>query len=279
VSTASAPTSFTLKRVQQMLGLSRRTVTGLIAAGFVAPLRGPRSAYRFSFQDLMLLRTAFALQQASIPPRKILRSLAKLKAELPQDLPLTGLRITAIGADVAVRDRSGRWQADTGQWLMDFEVSTADGSVSILPVAATASAPTAVELFRNGEALEKTDPLAAEAAYRQAITSDPGRPGPYLNLGAMLCEAGRCDEAVELYERAVSTVGAEPLIHFNHAIALEDQQRPDRAAAAYRRALELDGQFADAHYNLGMLLERQGDGQGALRHFNAYRRLQRAQTP
>ena len=262
-----------------MLGLSRRTVTGLIAAGFVAPLRGPRSAYRFSFQDLMLLRTAFALQQASIPPRKILRSLAKLKAELPQDLPLTGLRITAIGADVAVRDRSGRWQADTGQWLMDFEVSTADGSVSILPVAATASAPTAVELFRNGEALEKTDPLAAEAAYRQAITSDPGRPGPYLNLGAMLCEAGRCDEAVELYERAVSTVGAEPLIHFNHAIALEDQQRPDRAAAAYRRALELDGQFADAHYNLGMLLERQGDGQGALRHFNAYRRLQRAQTP
>jgi tetratricopeptide (TPR) repeat protein len=271
-----------------MLGLSRRTVTGLIDAGFVAPLRGPRNAYRFSFQDLMLLRTAFTLQQARIAPRKILRSLAKLKADLPQELPLTGLRITAVGADVAVRDRSGQWQADTGQWLMDFELVPVGAQVSMLskapgtlhaPPAAPVAAASSPDWFGHAQSLEASDPLAAEAAYRQAITSDPGQPGPYLNLGAMLCESGRCDEAVELYERAVATVGDDPLIHFNHAIALEDQQRPDRAATAYGRALELDGQFADAHYNLGMLLERQGDGKGALRHFNAYRRLQRAQTP
>jgi hypothetical protein len=29
----------------------------------------------------------------------------------------------------------------------------------------------------------------------------------------------------------------------------------------------------DAHYNLALLLERRGDGQGALRHFSAYRRF------
>ncbi len=88
----------------------------------------------------------------------------------------------------------------------------------------------------------------------------------------MFCEASRCDEAVELYERAVDKVGHDPLIHFNHAIALEDLHRFDDAVAAYRRVLAIDGTFADAHYNLGLLLERQGDRRGALRHFNAYRR-------
>lgn len=275
----SAEAPFTLKRVQEMLGLSRTTITGLIEAGFVAPVRGPRNAHRFSFQDMMLLRTAFALQQASIPPRKILRSLAKLKAELPQELPLTGLRITAVGADVAVRDRSGQWQADSGQLLMDFEVSGVAGSVSFFPKLAAGEGPASIDWFRRGEALEQTDVAAAEAAYRRAIELNPGRSEPYLNLGAVLCEAGRCGEAVELYEHAAGTVGHDPFIHFNHAIALEDQERFDAAIAAYERALELDGRFSDAHYNLGLLLETLGDGQGALRHFNAYRRLERSEDP
>lgn len=275
----STEAHFNLKRVQEMLGLSRTTIAGLIDAGFVAPVRGPHNEHRFSFQDLMLLRTAFTLQQASIPPRKILTSLARLKAELPEKLPLTGLRITAVGADVAVRDRSGHWQADTGQLLMDFEVSTVAGSVSVLPSAAKTTAPGSIDWFVQGQALEKSDLVAAETAYRQAIASDPARSAAYLNLGAILCETGRCDEAVRLYERAAETVGHDPLVHFNHAIALEDQQRFSDAVAAYERALAIDGRFADAHYNLGVLLEKQDDERGALRHFNAYRRLGRSKGP
>lgn len=270
---------FTLKRVQEMLGLSRTTVTGLIAAGFVSPVRGRRNEHRFSFQDLMLLRTAYALQEASIPPRKILRSLAKLKADLPDELPLTGLRITAVGTDVVVRDRSGQWQADSGQLLMDFEVSDIAGSVSFMPAVSRAPAEPQVDWFKRGESFEKTDATAAEAAYRRAIELSPSRSAPYLNLGALLCEASRYAEAVELYEHAVSAVGHDPLIHYNHAIALEDLERHDAAIAAYRRVLTLDEGFPDAHYNLGVLLEKLGDGRGALRHFNAYRRLERSKGP
>ena len=269
--TTSPEAPFSLKRVQEMLGLSRTTVTRLIAAGFIAPERGPRNALRFSFQDLILLRTAFTLQQARVPPRNLLRSLARLKTDLPQRLPLTGLRITAVGADVAVRDRSGQWQAESGQLLMDFDVSTLAGSVSVFPKTAPRASRASTEWFQRGEALEAAD-RAAEAAYRQAIAANPDRAAAYLNLGAMFCEASRCDEAVELYERAVDKVGHDPLIHFNHAIALEDLHRFDDAVAAYRRVLAIDGTFADAHYNLGLLLERQGDRRGALRHFNAYRR-------
>ena len=146
----------------------------MIAEGFVAPTRGPRNEWRFTFQDLMLLRTAHALQASKIPPRKILRSLARLKATLPQELPLTGLRITAIGADVAVRDRDGQWQADSGQLLMDFDVAPLAGSVAFLARDTSPPAPPgAPAWFERGLALEATDPAAAEAAYRQALALAP----------------------------------------------------------------------------------------------------------
>lgn len=257
-----------------MLGLSRTTISGLIAAGFVRPVRGARNQHRFSFQDLMLMRTAFALQQASIPPRRILRSLAKLKSELPVEVPLTGLRITAVGADVAVRQRSGQWEADTGQLLMDFEIADVAGTVSFISAASLPKSDAPHDWFKQGEALEKTDAKAAEDAYRLAISVDPARPAPYLNLGALLCESGRCAEAVQLYEDALAVVGHDPLIHFNLAVALEDLGHVDAAIVAYERALRLDVDFADAHYNLGMILEKRGDGVGALRHFNAFRRLE-----
>lgn len=262
-------TTYTLRRVQAMLGLSRSIVAGLIAEGFVAPTRGPRNEWRFTFQDLMLLRTAHALQASKIPPRKILRSLARLKATLPQELPLTGLRITAIGADVAVRSPQGQWQADSGQLLMDFDVAPVAGSVAFL------ARDTASAWFERAVALESTDAAAAEAAYQQAISLAPEFEAAYLNLGAMLCEAGRFAELVTLCDEALVHCAASSLIHFNRGVALDHLERLPEAITSYERSLALDATLADAHYNLGRLQEQMGDQRGALRHFSAYKRLQR----
>ncbi len=262
--------TYTLRRVQAMLGLSRSVVAGLIAEGFVSPTRGPRNEWRFTFQDLMLLRTAHALQASKIPPRKILRSLARLKATLPQELPLTGLRITAIGADVAVRSPQGQWQADSGQLLMDFEVAPVAGSVAFLTRDSDTSS-----WFERAVALEGSDAAAAEAAYRQAIALAPGFEAAYLNLGAMLCVAERFAELASLSDDAVRHCPASSLIHFNRGVALDHLERLPEAMASYERSLALDPTLADAHYNLGRLREQIGDTRGALRHFSAYKRLQR----
>lgn len=268
--------TYTLRRVQAMLGLSRTIVAGLIAEGFVAPTRGRRNEWRFTFQDLMLLRTAHVLQVSKIPPRKILRSLARLKATLPQELPLTGLRITAIGADVAVRSPQGQWQADSGQLLMDFDVTPVAGSVAILARDTSPPAPPgAPAWFERGLALEATDPAAAEAAYRQALALAPDLEAPYLNLGAILSDAGRFDELGALSDEAVKHCPASALIHFNRGVALDHLECQPEAMASYERSLALDPTLADAHYNLGRLREQIGDKRGALRHFSAYRRLQR----
>ncbi len=137
---------YSLRQLEQMLGLPRAVISSLIAAGFVTPQRGPHNAYRFSFQDVVLLRTAHQLREANIPQRRLLRSLKQLKAKLPAELPLSGLRIKVIGNDVAVRDADAQWEAPSGQLVMDFEVmapAAAGGQIHTGDFAgpATAAAP------------------------------------------------------------------------------------------------------------------------------------------
>lgn len=269
------PSKYTLTRVQQVLGLSRAVLSSLIAEGVVIPARGARNELLFSFQDLTLLRTAHRLREANISPLKISRSLAKLRAELPSELPLTGLRVTAIGSDVVVRDRARQWQAESGQLLIDFDIAPSPcGSITFMQHDETSATLTAEECFAEGVDLEEADSAAAERAYRQAIELDPGCADAYVNLGAMLCKADRSKEAVMLYSQAIVHHPRHALLHFNRAVAFEDQDLPAEALAAYLQALVVDPGLADAHFNAARLYQHAGDFQGTLRHFNAYRRLQ-----
>ena len=278
------PAPYTLKSIEDMLGLGRSVVAGLIDAGFVTPSRGPRNEFRFTFQDVVLLRTAHQLKAAKISSRKMLKSLQQLKAKLPEEAPLVALRIRAIGNDVAVRTADAQWEADSGQLLMDFEVATSQGTVSFLErkqperndareAPAERAAPTAQGWFAQGEALERAAQPGAEAAYRHALEMSPGLVDAAVNLGALLCERGACEEAVAVFDRALQLSPDAALLHFNRAIALEDQHREAEALAAYEECLTADPGFADAHFNAARLHEMRGDQRGAVRHYNAYRRL------
>lgn len=279
--TAAHEASFSLRSVQSMLGLPASVVSALVDAGFVQPARGPRNAYRFSFQDVVLLRTAHRLRAANIPPRKVLRALARLKATLPQELPLTGLRITAVGSDVAVRDGALQWEAESGQLLMDFDVAAAGDNVAFLERTPAADvrdlppAPDSEDWYATAQALEAHDKPAAEKAYRRAIEADATDTDAYVNLSALLCEQGKCRDAVALLADAVQRLSDEPLLHFNLGIALEDLGRHAEAIESYERCIALNPELADAHFNLARIHEQVGQPQKALRHYGEYRRLQR----
>jgi Flp pilus assembly protein TadD len=83
----------------------------------------------------------------------------------------------------------------------------------------------------------------AEPHYREAVRQDPDDPTPHFNLGVLLEELGRKDEAV----------------------------------LAYRQAILRDPDFADAHCNLGLLLEATGRRQEAVRHLMLARQLMGAE--
>jgi tetratricopeptide (TPR) repeat protein len=269
--------TYSLRDIQSMLGISRAVISGLIASGFVTPQRGKQREYRFTFQDVVLLRTAHSLQAAQIPPRKIVRSLKRLRESLPSELPITGLRISAIGNEIAVKEGHAQWHVDSGQMLMDFEVVPADkGSVSFLaPQAVVSKEEDAIDWFQRAMVLEDSDLDGAERAYRHAIAAAPNYIDPYLNLGVILCDVGRCDDAVRLYRDGLAHCPDEPLFHFNLAIALEDAGRIEDALRSYERCMAISPAFADAHFNAARLHERLGHATKAIRHYSEYRRLQK----
>src|SRR5688500_3607619 len=147
-----------------MLGLSAGTLTRLIDAGFVTPARGPRNEYRFSFQDVVLLRTADQLLANKIPPRKVVKALVQLRRQLPSEAPLTGLRISAVGAGVAVRQGDLQWDAEPQQVLTDCAVAPGGSAGAVTrstrtTTHASPSAPPGAELAHDA-ALAGSDPAA-----------------------------------------------------------------------------------------------------------------------
>ncbi len=270
---------YTLRAIQQMLGLSRRDVLGFVEAGFVTPTRGPRNAYRFGFRDVVLLRTAQTLRDARIPTRRIVRALKRLRAQLPAAAPLTGLRITAIGDDVAVREAGQDVALESGQLLFDFEVAST-GSVLAFPSRHDDAPEGAADddlaaLLAEAAAVEASDAVAAEALYRRAGERHPDDPNPALGLGALLYERRRYGDALAVYDAAIARAAGEAALHYNRAMALEDLGRIAEALDGYEAAVRLDPSFADAHWNAARLYEEQRMPQQALQHYSAYRRLRR----
>ncbi len=269
---------YTLKSIEAMLGISPGVVRGLVRAGFVAPARGIRNEWRFSFQDVVLLRTAHALRGAKVAPRTILRSLRQLRRSLPEELPLTGLRVTAVGNTVAVRDGNVQWEPESGQLLIDFDVLREKGNVAVLRHRAGSERndENAAAHFRRAQRLEAEGRIEeAESAYRGVLALAPAHADAYLNLGALLCDLGRNADAVRAYSEGLAHCPDAASLHFNLAVALEDLGQHEAALERYERCLALEPRSADAHFNAARLHEQLGRKQMAVRHFNAYRRLQR----
>jgi tetratricopeptide (TPR) repeat protein len=276
-----------VRDIERILKLSPEAIRGLVRAGFVSPSRGPRRSLQFSFRDLIVLRAASALRLAKVPPRRITRSLRKLHRSLPAEAPLSGLRISAIGDDVVVSEAAGCWRADTGQYLLDFEVQVAvQGALRVVerqdarkpaahsPGRRTATSVTAPEHFAHAaEAEERGARGEAQLAYERALALEPGFVDAAINLGRLLHETGRYVAAERVYREALKASGPHATLFFNLGILLEDVNRIAPAIEAYQSAVATDPDLADGHYNLARLFEMTGKPQHAIRHLGQYRRL------
>ena len=275
-----------------MIGVSSGRLRAYLRAGVLSPEKGERGELRFSFQDLLLLRKAEGLVSPRIPPHRVRRALQKLRAQLPETSPLTGLNLGSEGSSVVVQEGNTRWQVESGQVLMSFDrpaVDAEEAPLSMLRVRPAVVAegvlggalggnvtPTsAEEIYEIGCDIDEADPAQAEASYRQVLMQAPEHADAHINLGRLLHERGDMAAAEAHYRRALVIRPGDATALFNLGVALEDQGRNSAALEAYANAIEADGRNADAHYNAARLYDLAGDYSAALRHLRICRDLTR----
>jgi DNA-binding transcriptional MerR regulator len=117
----AALSGYTTQDVARMIGVSSGRLRAYLRAGVLSPEKGERGELRFSFQDLLLLRKAEGLVSSRIPPHRVRRALQKLRAQLPESRPLTGVNLGSEGSSVVVQEGNTRWQVESGQVLLSFD--------------------------------------------------------------------------------------------------------------------------------------------------------------
>ena len=234
--------AFSVESVARRLGSSPAVARALILAVFGEPRD------LVSHQELEQLARAHAL-----------------------DAPLAGgPPATPPGAEgIVAGPRGTRWQANTGQGLLDLMGAPARGAPWRHPV----RRGEAERHFSRAVQLEGADPDAALTAYGEALAADPLHADAHVNRGRLLHQRGELAEAEAHYVAALVSRPDDLTARFNLAVVLDDLGRVEDAIAAYRATLERDPACVDAYFNLARLYERTGEKVAAFRHLKDYRRL------
>ncbi len=237
----------------------------------------------YTFQELGQLRTLRALREDDIPAASIRHSILAMKAVSGMTNPLLEACLVRSGSRLAFRHMGSIVDPIRRQFLFDFErVERMEGHERPAAVSAPASLHRAGSPGANSiqgrflaavQAEESGEKQRAIALYEEIIQIDPQYAAAYINLGTINFHLRQFARAEELYRRATEADPSYVLAFFDLGNVLDELERLDESIAAYRRAVALSPRYADAHYNLALAFERTGERRQALRHWQAYVKL------
>ena len=100
---------YSTQQVADLIGIKPDRIRHYVRRKLLRPARSERGHYRFSFQDVVLLRTAKGMTDAAISIRQTNRALAKLQTDLKSVSSLSSVRIYAHGMrSLFVKTTTGR---------------------------------------------------------------------------------------------------------------------------------------------------------------------------
>jgi tetratricopeptide (TPR) repeat protein len=109
--------------------------------------------------------------------------------------------------------------------------------------------------------------------YSEALRIKPDYANAHNNLGNALTKQGSLKEAISHYSKALHIKPDYDLAHINLGVALVKQGKLKEAVNHYSEALHIKPVFAEAHYNLGNAMAEQGSLKEAISHYSEALRI------
>jgi tetratricopeptide (TPR) repeat protein len=239
------------------------------------------SAETYSFSDLLEIKKVRDLCAMSVRPTVIRQSLDAMRKQA------TGLENPLLEAGawstkrhrVAFRHEGKLLEPIAGQFLMDF--SEREKVVTSTPVPRSEPSPHENEVaswFARGVSLEENPATHGEAivAYHKVLDLDPAHAAAHINLGTLYYNRQEFALAEHHYRQAIQADSRYALAHFDLGNVLDETGRVQEAIQTYKTALQLAPTYADAHYNLALAYEKIREPRKALKHWQAYVKLDTA---
>ena len=232
----------------------------------------------YSFADLLEIKKVRDLCAMSVRPnviRQSLEAMRKQSAGVEKPLLEAGAWMTKKHR-VAFRHEGKLLEPIAGQFLMDF--SEREKVVTSTPVPRPEPTPHEHEVaawFARGIALEENPSTQTEAisAYHKVLELEAAHAAAHINLGTLYYNRQDFGLAERHYRKAIESDARYALAYFDLGNVLDETGRVQEAVQTYKVAIQLAPTYADAHYNLALAFEKLREPRKALKHWQAYVKL------
>ena len=236
------------------------------------------SSEAYSFSDLLEIKKVRDLCAMSVRPNVIRQSLDAMRkqaAGLEKPL-LEAAALSTRKHRVAFRHDGKLLEPIAGQFLMDF--SEREKVVTSAPPPKPEAMPNENEVaswFARGIALEEDPNTHGEAiaAYHRVLELAPQHAAAHINVGTLYYNRQEFGLAERHYRAAIEADSRYALAYFDLGNVLDETGRVHDAVQTYKTALQLAPTYADAHYNLALAYEKLREPRKALKHWQAYVKL------
>ena len=255
----------------RILRISQRQLTAWERAELVA------TAESYSFFDLLQIKKVRDLCAERVRPgiiRQSLQAMQRQAAGMENPLLEAGA-YTTNHHRIAFRHDGKLLEPIVGQFLMDFSPEEKVVASKRSTLAKPVPVENVAELFARGIALEENPNTHAAAIeiYTRLLELEPGHAAAHINLGTLYYNRQDYPAAEFHYRAAVEIDPRYALAYFDLGNVLDETGRVTEAIHSYKTALQLAPTYADAHYNLALAYEKIRQPRTALKHWQAYVKL------
>jgi tetratricopeptide (TPR) repeat protein len=184
---------------------------------------------------------------------------------------VTSLKLFTEDGRLIVRDGGVKFEVDSGQQVLDFDVSKFAREVD------GGKPPRVSGILDNAERMEEMDPARTIRFYSTMVDAEPTNAKVRMKLAALLEKIGNPRGALKQYLHSATIAPDSAEAHLRVGVIYRMCDRLEQSIKSFLRVLKLDADNLEAHRNLAELYEEIGRKREALRHLSAIHRLTRSE--